>query len=109
METNASLIKNKLVAQWPGLTVNPEDIFCVTVTPSLAKKDAIKRTGLVTKSGIPETDTVLATREWEEVLRLQPVKLADLKPGKFDALYGEGSQFSRAFAIVRTAYKKAQS
>ena len=91
METNASLIKNKLVAQWPGLTVNPEDIFCVSVTPSLAKKDAIKRTGLVTKSGIPETDTVLATREWEEVLRLQPIKLADLKPGKFDALYGEGS------------------
>ena len=111
----AALIKNKLAARWPGLKINPEDIFCATITPCLAKKDSIKRAGLQTKSGIPETDVAISVRELVQMMRLQPLKLQELKAGKFDAPYGEGSQASRAFvssggvadAVVRTAYKKA--
>ena len=82
----------------------PEDIFCVSVMPCLAKKWERGMSG--------DVDLVLTTREAARLLRLRGVEPANLPEEDFDSPLGTGSGAAVIFgatggvmeAALRTAY-----
>ncbi|OHS96235.1 Iron hydrogenase 1 [Tritrichomonas foetus] len=88
----SSLVKNLLAKNWTGLTLYPEDFYCLTISSCLARKDEIERAGLVTLSGVKETDAAITTREFAQICRLNNTKFHSLKDdSQFDSIYGSGS------------------
>jgi len=83
----------------------PEDVFCVSVMPCLAKKWECRNSG--------DVDLVLTTREAARLLRLKGVEPVHLAEQDFDSPLGTGSGAGCIFgatggvmeAALRTAYR----
>ena len=88
------------------LGVEPENIFCVSIMPCLAKKDEI------TWDGRGDVDAVLTTREVERMLKSFFIKTEELQEEEFDNPLGMGSGAGVIFgatggvmeAALRSAY-----
>ena len=90
----------------------PEDIFCVSVMPCLAKKWEAGAGKREEGRGMRDVDLVLTTREAARLLRLRGVEPANLPEEDFDSPLGTGSGAAVIFgatggvmeAALRTAY-----
>ena len=86
----------------------PEDIFCVSVMPCVAKKWECE----VTCGGVRDVDLVLTTREACRLVKAQGIDAATLPEAEFDAPLGTASGAAVIFgatggvmeAALRTAY-----
>ena len=90
----------------------PEDIFCVSVMPCLAKKWEADAGKGGEGRGKRDVDLVLTTREASRLLRLKGIEPANLPEEAFDSPLGTGSGAAVIFgatggvmeAALRTAY-----
>jgi len=91
--------------------IDPENIFSVSMMPCTAKKFEAERPEH-TKSGRPDIDAVLTTRELARVIKLNGLDLNDMEPESHDTPFGERSSAGKIFGVsggvmeaaVRTAY-----
>ncbi|MBN1880777.1 MAG: iron hydrogenase small subunit [Deltaproteobacteria bacterium] len=91
--------------------INPRKIFSVSIMPCTAKKFECNRPEM-SKSGIPDVDAVLTTREIAKMIRMRGLNLATLEPELPDSPFGERTTAGKIFgatggvaeAAVRTAY-----
>lgn len=94
--------------EWLGKTegYKPEEIFCVSIMPCLAKKY---------ECAVPQMDGVdcsLTVREFQRMMKTADIKPADVEPQEFDTPMGEGTGAGHIFgatggvmeAALRTAY-----
>ena len=89
----------------------PEKIFSVSIMPCTAKKFEAGRSEM-SRSGVPDVDAVLTTRELARILRLRGIDLASIEPEAADSPFGERSSAGKLFgatggvmeAAVRSAH-----
>ena len=94
------------------LRVDPEDIFCVSIMPCIAKKAESKIPTINGSEAERDVDLVLTTREFDRVLRAELINPAKLEEEEFDSPLGMGSGAAVIFgatggvmeAALRTAY-----
>ncbi|OHT01162.1 NADP-reducing hydrogenase subunit HndC [Tritrichomonas foetus] len=111
----SSLVKNCLAKNWTGLTLHPEDFYCLTINSCVARKDEIERPAFVTPSGVKETDAAITTRELAQMMKLSNVKFYKLPQAEFSNIYNEGTGAAALLgttgglteAMLRVAYEKA--
>lgn len=92
---------------------NPEDIFCVSVMPCIAKKYECS-VPEVNDAAAQDVDVVLTSRELDRMLRAMQINAAALPEEAFDSPLGRGSGAGVIFgatggvmeAALRTAYWK---
>lgn len=93
--------------------INPENVFCVSVMPCLAKKYecAVPEVNDV-KRGVKDVDVSITVREFQRMMKIANIKPDSLKPVEFDSPLGEASGAAHIFgatggvmeAALRTAY-----
>lgn len=89
----------------------PEDIFCVSVMPCVAKKYEAEVPEVSDAAG-QDVDVVLTTRELDRMLRAMQINVAALPEEPFDSPLGRGSGAGVIFGVtggvmeaaLRTAY-----
>jgi len=91
--------------------IDPASIYSVSIMPCTAKKFEAGRPEL-SRSGMPDIDAVLTTREVAKLIRMHGMELSDLKPEPSDLPFGERSSAGKLFgatggvmeAALRTAH-----
>ncbi len=91
--------------------IDPKNIFSVSVMPCVAKKFECSRPEM-SRSGIPDIDAVLTTRELSRLIRMRGLDFKTLEPDSADTPFGERSTAGKLFgasggvmeAALRTAY-----
>jgi iron-only hydrogenase group A len=92
-------------------SLDPANIFSVSIMPCTAKKFEIERPEMVA-DGRPDVDAVLTTRELARMIRMRGLDLAALEPEPADSPLGERSSAGKLFgatggvmeAALRTAH-----
>ncbi|MFW6381230.1 MAG: NADH-dependent [FeFe] hydrogenase, group A6 [Bacillota bacterium] len=93
--------------------IKPENIYCVSIMPCIAKKFEARRPEHMVK-GRPMVDAVLTTRELGQMIGKAGIKLEELPEGEYDDPMGYASGAGIIFgagggvmeATMRTAYEK---
>lgn len=94
------------------LGVKPEQIYCVSIMPCMAKKYECDVEAVNSQPGIKDVDVVLTTRELDRLLTMANVDVSRLQPQEFDSPLGEGTGAGVIFgttggvmeAALRTVY-----
>lgn len=73
------------------LGVKPEDIFCVSLMPCVAKKKECELPTMKSDGVHPDVDLVLTTREIERMIKAEHIDVAQLPEEEFDQPLGIGS------------------
>ncbi len=103
-----ALIKNVFAESY---SLNPKDIYSVSVMPCTAKKFEAQRPEMGDGTG-PDIDSVLTTRELARLIRAHGIAFDKLKPEVADTPFGERSGAGKIFgssggvieAALRTAH-----
>jgi len=80
--------------------INPDDIYVVSVMPCTAKKFESRRSEFFTRSGQPETDAVLTTRELIWMIKAYGIDFAHLEDGQFDNPLGHSTGAADIFGTT---------
>lgn len=110
----SALVKTILSRNWVGLSLRPDDFYCLTISSCLSRKDEIERPDLVTSQGVKETDAAISTRELAQIIKLNHTDFNLLKSSKFDSLSGEGTGYAALLStpggltetVLKCAYQK---
>ena len=94
------------------LGVDPQHVFCVSITPCTAKKAECELPNINGSDARRDVDAVLTTREFDRMLRSELITPANLDEEEFDSPLGTGSGAAVIFgatggvmeAALRTAY-----
>jgi NADH-quinone oxidoreductase subunit G/NADP-reducing hydrogenase subunit HndD len=92
-------------------SLNPRNIYSVSIMPCTAKKFEATRPEMV-RSGLPDIDAVLTTRELARLIRMRGLDLNTLEPDTADSPLGQRSSAGKLFGVsggvmeaaVRTAH-----
>ena len=79
--------------------VAPKDIYSVSIMPCTAKKHEARRPEM-SRSGIPDVDAVLTTRELARILRMRGIDLESIAPEQADSPFGERSTAGKIFGVT---------
>lgn len=71
--------------------ISSRDIYNVSITTCLSKKDEIERPQYLTKEGMKNIDVNLTVRELVDILHIAHVNVLNFKESEFDNLLGNGS------------------
>jgi len=81
-------------------SIDPKDIFVVSVMPCVAKKFEAARPELAMEDGTPYTDAVITTRELIWMIKSFGMNLAKLPEGEFDTPLGISSGSADIFGTT---------
>lgn len=103
-----SLIKTYFA---PQKSINPSNIYSVSVMPCLAKKFEAQREEMTSK-GVSDVDSVLSTRELARLIKLHGVDIQNVDSQSADAPFNVRSSAGKLFgvaggsseALMRTVY-----
>ena len=100
--TAPSILSAILREVLPGqLNLHSEDIYNVTVSTCLAKKDEIERPVLFNAQGGKDTDVCLSVRELVDLIKMAKINVHELPEGEFDHLFN--GEASSAGTLAETA------
>lgn len=93
-------------------SIKDDEVFCVSFTPCLSKKEEIRRGQLGTENSIPDTDYALSVRELVELFKVAGIDVFEIpEDGKFDMFEGSGagalSEITGGYleGVLREAYQ----
>jgi NADH-quinone oxidoreductase subunit G/NADP-reducing hydrogenase subunit HndD len=91
-------------------TIDPKDIYSVSVMPCTAKKFEAGRPEM-TQSGIADIDAVLTTRELAQIIRMRGMDLSEMESDTADTPFGErtsaGKLFGATGGVMEAALRSA--
>lgn len=93
------------------LDVSPENIYCISVMPCIAKKQECAIPVMNDACGEPDVDLVLTTREIDRIIRAEHIIVKDLKEEEFDSPLGistgAGVIFGATGGVMEAALRSA--